>query len=125
MTECYCDFDERPDVYAATTRKARTPHRCDECLSLIARGERYERASSLYEGSWSVMRTCCRCLDVREYVQAHAPCFCWLHGSMLDDAKSVVDEHGHASAGFYIGAMKRILRAQRPPAISLKQLENA
>jgi hypothetical protein len=32
---------------------------------------------------------------------------------VLDDARDVVDEYGHASAGFYIGAMKRILRARQ------------
>ena len=76
-------------------------------------GEQYERAAALYDGSWDVMRTCCRCLDARDYITAHAPCFCWLHGSMLDDARAVIDEHGHVSAGFYIGAMKRVLRAER------------
>ena len=110
---CYCDYGERPDVYAAETMKARKQYRCYECHHPIVAGERYERAAMLYGGSWEVSRTCCRCLSVREYVQAHAPCFCWLHGSMLDDARSVVDEHGHASEGFYIGAMKRILRAER------------
>lgn len=113
MNECYCDYDEQPDAYAAEKRKARKQHRCYECARHIQAGEVYERAALLYGGSWDVCQTCCRCLDVRAYVQAHAPCFCWAHGSMLDDARSVIDEHGHVSAGFYIGAMKRVLRAQR------------
>jgi uncharacterized CHY-type Zn-finger protein len=113
MTECYCDYGDAPDVYAAERRKARKQYRCYECHKLIRPGEVYERAAMLYDGSWGVSRTCCRCLSVREYVEAHAPCFCWLHGSMLDDAKAVIEEHGHVSAGFYIGAMKRVLRAER------------
>ena len=113
MTECYCDYGDAPSVYAATRHRAKKPHRCEECFKAIAVGEMYERAAMLYEGSWDVSRTCCRCLDVRDYITAHAPCFCWLHGSMIDDAKSVIDEHGHVSAGFYIGAMKRVLRAER------------
>jgi len=111
--ECYCDFGESPDVYCAETRTARAKHKCYECSGSILPGERYERVSMLYEGSWDVAKTCQRCLDVRHYIAAHAPCFCWLHGSMLDDAKAVIDEHGHVSPGFYIGATKRVLRAQR------------
>lgn len=112
MTECYCDSGERADVYSVETRKARKQHRCYECQGSIRAGEVYERVATLYDGSWDTARTCCRCLDVRQYITAHAPCFCWMHGSMLDDAKAVIDEHGHISAGFYIGAMKRFLRAQ-------------
>lgn len=110
---CYCDYGDAPDVYNATRRKARKAYRCSECSSPINAGEEYERAAMLYERSWAIERTCCRCLAARDYIAAHAPCFCWLHGSMLDDAKSVIDEYGHESAGFYIGAMKRVLRAER------------
>ena len=113
MDECYCDYGESPDVYDAAKRKARVRHKCYECGGAIVPGEVYERAAMLYEGSWDTNKTCCRCLDVREYVTAHAPCFCWMHGSMLEDAKAVINEHGHVSAGFYIGAMKRVLRSER------------
>lgn len=113
MNECYCDSGDSPDIYHTETRRARVRHKCYECSGPILQGEVYERNSSLYEGSWDVAKTCNRCLDVRTYVTAHAPCFCWRHGAMLDDAKEVIEEHGHASAGFYIGAMKRLLRAQR------------
>lgn len=110
---CYCDYGERPDVYAASEHKARKRYRCYECAHHIELGEPYERAASLYEGRWDVTRTCGRCLDARKYIEAHVPCFCWLHGSMLDDAKNTVNQYGHLSAGFYIGAMKRVLRAER------------
>lgn len=115
--ECYCDYDEVPTIYEASVRRARLVHKCNECGDAIAPGERYESVRMLFEGSWRVAKTCARCLDVRKYVQAHAPCFCWYHGSMLEDARGVVDQYGHESRGFYIGAMKRILRAERrkPP----------
>lgn len=114
MTEaCYCDFGDPPDAYSKERRTARKAFRCYECHDHIRPGEQYERAASLYDGSWDVMRTCCRCLDARDYITAHAPCFCWAHGSMLDDAKSTLDQYGRESAGFYIGGMKRVLRAER------------
>lgn len=113
---CYCDYGERADVYhAERVRAARKTYRCYECSKSIAPGESYERTATLYDGSWDVARTCCRCLSARDYITAHAPCFCWLHGSMLDDAKSTLEQYGGESAGFYIGGMKRVLRAERHP----------
>lgn len=110
---CYCDFGERSVVYKASRVRAAKEHKCYECGRTIVLGERHEVVSSLYDGSWERTRTCARCLDVRDYVTAHAPCFCWLHGSMLEDAKNTLDEYGHHSAGFWIGGMKRVLRAER------------
>jgi hypothetical protein len=115
MSACYCPTDDDPArVYSAQLIKAaRRPHTCYECQHPIGAGERYERTSALYSEGWVIACTCTRCLDARQYIEAHAPCFCWRHGCMLDDARDVVSEYGHASAGFYIGAMKRILRAEQ------------
>lgn len=109
---CYCDYGDSPDVYAKSTHKARIAHKCYECGRPITPGERYERVASLYDGHWTIARTCCRCLSLREYLEAHAPCFCWLHGSMLDDAQAVIEEYGRESAGFFIGSIKRLMRAK-------------
>lgn len=116
-SECVCDYGESPDVYDTETRKARARHKCYECSGSINPGEQYERNASLYEGYWTVAKTCARCLSLREYITAHAPCFCWMHGSMLDDAAEVIKEYGRESDGFFIGAMKRFMRANGgPPA---------
>lgn len=112
---CYCDYGEPSDVYCVKTVKAIKPHKCYECHKEIQPGEVYEHVSSLYDGCWTVSKTCPRCLDARNYITAHAPCFCWMHGSLLDDARDTVNQYGQESAGFYIGAMKRVLRAERGP----------
>lgn len=112
--ECYCDDGEQPTIYERSmVKRAKKAHDCYECHRQILPGESYERVRALYDGRWTVSPTCARCLDVREYVQAHAPCFCWMHGSVLEEARATVEQYGHESAGFYIGAMKRILRAER------------
>jgi len=115
MSECVCDYDYdyQADINCTTVHRARKQFKCYECHHAILPGDKYERNASLYEGRWNIARTCPRCLAAREYITAHAPCFCWLHGSMLDDARETVNQYGHVSAGFYIGAMKRILRAER------------
>ena len=87
---CYCDF-ERPDVYTVVTPVARVEHECNECGRKISRGERYERARMLYEGRWDCCDTCHRCLRLREWVKAHVPCFCWLHGRLLEDAYETIE----------------------------------
>ena len=119
---CFCDLGDRPTVQHSERARARKVYRCFECCKSIPLGERYERTASLYDGSWDIARVCSRCLDARDYITAHAPCFCWMYGSMLDDAKAALDEYGHHSAGFYIGGMKRVLRAERyePPNARLK-----
>lgn len=110
---CYCDDGERPSLYHAQRVKARLRHKCYECFGPIMPGEVYEVVSSLFDGAFSLTKTCPRCLSVRDYMEAHAPCFCWLHGSMLEDAKDTLREYAHLSDGFWIGGMKRVLRAEK------------
>lgn len=99
---CHCDF-EMPEFYMAAARLARTEHRCYECFRAIHPGERYETVASKYDGAFSSVATCSRCLALREWVQAHVPCFCWAHGSMLDDAKDAIDEYAHECPGLFMG----------------------
>lgn len=80
---CYCDSGERPTVQHSERLRARKAYCCYECRSGIAPRETYERTASLYDGSWDVALVCCRCLDARDYITAHAPAFagctaqCW------------------------------------------------
>ena len=115
MTDaCYCSYDEgSTSMYVQRTVTARKQHECYECSRSIRPGERYELVSAIWDGRFRVCKTCPRCLAVREYVTAHAPCFCWLHGTVLDDARDTLREYAHLSNGFWIGGMKRVLRAER------------
>lgn len=111
---CYCDYDP-PRLYKASIVTARKPHRCNECGKMLGAGERYERVNGIWERGDTVtsLVTCPRCLAVREYVEAHAPCFCWAHSSMLEDAEETIWRYGHISHAFFIGGMKRVFRARR------------
>lgn len=110
---CYCDTGDIPALYVKTTVRARKAHHCAECGNRMQVGEAHEAVRSLHDGHFSTTRTCPRCLEVRAYVTAHAPCFCWMHHTMLDDARDTLREYGSESAGFWIGGMKRVLRAER------------
>jgi hypothetical protein len=109
--ECVCYYDPA-DVYVATTRAARVEHKCDECGRSITPGERYERVFLVYDGRSATYKTCCRCLDLREYVKAHVPCLCWTHGVGNDDALEAAHEYAHEAPGLLFGAYRRLVAIQ-------------
>lgn len=116
--ECYCDY-EPADVYDVKTHVARKPHRCYECHRTIQPGETYERTSSLYDGLWTISPTCTHCLALRNYITAHVPCVCWLHGSMIDDCLAAAEQYSREAPGLWFGALRRqvmIRRAANPAA---------
>ena len=110
MMDCYCDY-EPATVYTAVLHTARKPHKCLECGGQIAPGEKYERVFAIWEGDPATCKTCTRCLDLREYVKAHVPCFCWAHHSMHDDAIETVEQYAHEAPGLFFGAARLYLTA--------------
>ena len=111
--QCYCDYEPATVYDRRTITASKSKHVCYECARGIDVGESYERVAMLYDGHWTIAKTCSNCLDVRDYITDHAPCFCWLHGSMLDDAVETLRSYACESVGFWIGGMKRVLRAKR------------
>ena len=89
--DCYCDFDPAT-IYNRELRKARKEHRCTECGQPIRFGQQYENVFGVWEGSAWSFKTCEGCCDLRTWVKNNVPCFCWAHGSMLDDAAETIDE---------------------------------
>jgi methionyl-tRNA synthetase len=97
--DCYCDLGETPRVYHAARPKARAAHQCDECGRTIHPGERYERVRAIWEDTPYLIKTCVYCLAMRDLLEAHAKCFCWMHHSLRDDIRDWLDEHGLAAGG--------------------------
>lgn len=87
MVTCYCDTDGLPTVSHRDKRKARKEHRCYECGCKIAPGETYEVVSGLYDGQWETFKTCPDCVELRDAL-TEMDCFCWYHGSLLDDIQN-------------------------------------
>src|SRR5579859_3199955 len=111
--DCFCDY-EPARVYCAVIHRARKSHDCYECgRAKIKPGERYERVFAIWEGGPGVARTCERCLDLREYVRAHVPCFCWAHGNVMDDAHSTVDHYAHEAPGLLFGYWRRVAKIRQ------------
>lgn len=106
MSECYCDY-ESPEFYISEIRRARKNHKCDECGCKILPRERYEHVSGKWNGSVGTWNTCCRCLDLREFVVSHVPCSCWSHGNMIEDVLNDADYYCHETVGLQFGALRR------------------
>lgn len=114
MTDCYCDY-ERPEFYHSETRRARKQHRCTECGRAIQPGEKYEHVRAKWEGDIRTHNTCAHCLALREWVQAHVPCFCWAHGNIEEDAIETALQYAHEAPGLLFGAYRRQVMIRRQP----------
>jgi hypothetical protein len=116
MFNCYCDYDA-PQAYYSKMRKARRPHRCCECPGRIKPGEMYEYHSGIMDGSPFDGHTCLRCVEIREWMKANVPCFCWAHGNMIEDARetaqSAHEQAGDEVAGLRFGLLRRIALRDR------------
>ncbi len=109
---CYCDY-EPASAYVKTTHKAKKQHKCYECHRAINQGEVYEKVWGIWEGDAVTVKTCQRCLDLRDYITAHVPCFCIGHGNVNDDAIETAREYAHESPGLLFGAYRRLVNIRR------------
>ena len=108
--DCSCDYDA-PQFYNRTIRKARKPHKCEECSGPILVGEKYEYVSGKWE--WvDEFKTCMRCHDIRQWVKNNVPCLCWAHGNMMEDCREAVNEAYYRAptetVGLRFGFLRRI-----------------
>lgn len=71
---CYCtDYYSSADaavVYQESLPAAHREYRCCECGEAIPVGERYHRATGLWEGRWDHIKTCLPCYRIRSH-------YCW------------------------------------------------
>ncbi len=111
--ECSCDYDYRPEFYVRTIHVARKDYRCTECSHTIRRGERYERAAGKWDGEVEVHKTCSPCLDLRDYVEAHVPCLCIVHGAQIEECMDTARNFAHEAPGLLFGACRRLIRIDR------------
>lgn len=53
-------------MYNEDIVKARKPHRCCECGLTIAKGEKYQVVSGMWDGRFDRIKTCMLCMETRE-----------------------------------------------------------
>ncbi|HKR41013.1 MAG TPA: hypothetical protein VJU59_15270 [Paraburkholderia sp.] len=106
---CYCDYD-MPSVYVQTTPRARKEHRCAECGSKIEAGQQYERTFGVWDGSADQIKTCLQCVEMRDFVKAHVPCFCWEHHNLHECCIETAREYSREAPGLLFGTYRRSIR---------------
>ncbi len=114
--ECYCDFDG-PEFCSVSIVKAKKSHRCIECGTEIKPADKYEKTVGKWDGDFDTYKTCCHCLAVKQYVLAHVPCFCWVYGDMLSEARECIRSIRHEVPGMgfefgrlFVAAMPKLVR---------------
>ena len=110
---CECDVDGYFSFYSTARRKAKKPHQCDECHGTIAPGEQYEYAAGKQEGDMWDSKTCPRCLELVDFIKAHVPCYCRMHGDLLEDRLRDLVEQAEQTPGFAFGIMRRVVAIRR------------
>lgn len=105
---CACD-GETYDPYIETRPTARKAHKCYECGGPIVPGDVYHQAKGFYEREWHTHRTCPRCTALLDFVRAHVPCFCFPHGSLIEEAVECAQAAAEAEQvpGLLFGARRR------------------
>jgi hypothetical protein len=110
--DCYCDYDP-PDFCHIEIRRARKPHKCDECGGMIIPNEPYEYTRAKWEGCIDNFKICERCYDIRVWTKNNVPCLCWAYGNIIEDCKSAIDEAtwraSEETRGLRFGLLRRIV----------------
>lgn len=92
-----CDCGDGPSTYRQTRPRARKDHTCCECKGEIAAGETYRLLWGVWDGEAKTFKTCNDCLELHDWVEGDADCFCPSLGNLHADALDFVDESGDAT----------------------------
>jgi len=81
---CSCIIDyghdcDPPDCFSEKMVTARKEHKCCECGEAIKPGEKYEKATGVWDGKWDTFKTCFLCVRVR-----NAYCCTWEYGGLRE-----------------------------------------
>lgn len=106
MSDCSCvlvDIDGYAELIDEKIVTARKTHKCGECCREIAKGEKYEKVTQIWEGKIETQKTCLDCVSIRNAF------FCngWLWGNILEDLwDHLVDMRGEIASSCIIGLTK-------------------
>lgn len=89
---CMADGGDSPDVSTSCTRRARKPHKCDECSRKIERGETYHFGKILLEGTWFENKRCEHCSVLADWLANE--CGGYLYEGVLEDFREHAEEYG-------------------------------
>lgn len=86
------DADRVTPINDGEYRKARKPHKCQECRREIAVGETYHYETFRNDGRFEQHKTCSHCMVVRDWLSAE--CGGWVYTMVEEDIREHADYHG-------------------------------
>ncbi len=63
--DCSVDVDDAADIYRDEFPRAKKAHVCCECREAILPGQKYQKSTMLFDGSWQTFKTCMACYHIR------------------------------------------------------------
>lgn len=88
---CMIDDGEYAEFYnVRNVKRARVPHRCEECFRTIEVGEPYEVAFMVYDNKGQQFATCQHCAAARRWLQVE--CDGFLHAAVQVDLEEHLTE---------------------------------
>lgn len=68
---CYYSDGDCSEVWNEKRIYARAEHSCHDCGDVIGKRDECDRIGSLYDGSWSTLYICARCIFMRAWLYGH------------------------------------------------------
>lgn len=93
---CMADDADRVTLLSESEPRARKEYKCAECSRTIKIGEQYQSDRYLFDGRFSIHRTCMQCMVCREWLQKE--CSGWLYGGIYEDLAEHFHEAGYPAA---------------------------
>lgn len=94
------DGDGYVTVLRESKSKARKQHKCGECYRLIDVGEVYLSEATVFEGQFSIHKTCSHCLVARQWLYEN--CSGFIYGGVEEDIR---DHANEGYGGFWLGRL--------------------
>jgi len=73
-----------PTIFNKTRHSAAKSYKCYECQTEIAKGDKYDRHSGLWDDSWDTYKICLKCADEIEAAFKKEPDFYFEYGQLHD-----------------------------------------
>ena len=111
MNDCFCDY-EMPILFVERHPIAKKTHKCCECGGNIKPGEKYYRATGVWDGELSSFKICPDCEGLLNYTQLHIPCLCFGFCYVIENCINAIKEYPDIP-GLLFGAYRFVAKSKR------------
>ena len=109
-------MNEMPSVFSMREPVAAKEHRCCECSTAIAVGEKHVYIAGLWDGDWQTHRRCAPCHELA--VAAQCESGCWSErGAVVHGSDRVARDGRHEGSGWGSMGCGSAWRVYETPAV--------